>query len=70
MTQKNKNIKNIFKTLDVIKERLESYIKVDASLSDNTLEQSLFFLNLADATLESGFVKDSCDEVDNDFLVS
>lgn len=70
MTQKNKNIKNIFKTLDVIKERLESYIKVDASLSDNTLEQSLFFLNLADATLENGFVKDSCDEINNVFLVN
>ena len=66
MTHKNNNI--IKKIKDAIKDistKLESYEKVDATLSNETLVQTLFFLRLSNETLESGFVKDACNEIDN-----
>ena len=68
MTQKNKIINSINEKIEEIKERLQSYKNLDATLSVEVLNQTLFFLNVADVTLENGFVKDACDEIDNVFL--
>ena len=70
MTQKNKIINSINEKIEEIKERLQSYKNLDATLSVEVLNQTLFFLNVADATLENGFVKDACDEIDNVFLIN
>jgi len=67
MTQ-NKLIKNVEDKLESIKNRLESYKKVDATLSDDTLLQISFFLDLAEDSLEDGFVFDACDEIDMEIL--
>ena len=41
-----------------------AYKKVDATLSEKTIFDTWCHLNWANKTLESGFVKDACDEVD------
>ena len=65
MTQKNEEfIGLIGKRLNSICDRILSYQKVDATLSDQTLSETLMHLNIADEKLESGFVNDACDEVE------
>lgn len=64
MTQTNKIFKEVKDKLNEIKTRLESYEKVDATLSNTTLLQTLMYLENADDALEQGFVKDACDEID------
>ena len=65
MTQTDKNFLNDVKNkIEEIKTRLESYEKVDATLSNTTLLQTLMHLEHADDALERGFVKDACDEID------
>ena len=70
MTQKNELIKKIADRLKSISTRLESYKKVDATLSDETLIETDFFLGLAEEVLENGFVQDACDEIDEMLNVS
>jgi len=64
MTQPNKIFKEVKDKLNEINTRLESYEKVDATLSNTTLLQALMYLEHADNALEQGFVKDACDEID------
>ena len=64
MTQTNKIFKEVKDKLNEINTRLESYEKVDATLSNTTLLQTLMYLEHADDALERGFVKDACDEID------
>jgi Ni,Fe-hydrogenase III component G len=70
MTQKNKIINNINKKIEEIKERLQSYENVDAMLSIETLNKTLYFLEAADNALENGFVKDACNEIDYAFSIN
>ena len=69
MTQKDKKIAqykiNIFEKLDAIRERLNSYDAVGATLSEKTLVGVNTCLLAADKTLEYGFVNDACSEIDN-----
>lgn len=69
MTQ-NDLVKNVEDKLKSISTRLESYKKVDATLSDKTLMQTAFFLDLAEDSLESGFVDDACEEVENEIILN
>ena len=69
MTQ-NDLVKNVEDKLKSISTRLESYKKVDATLSDETLMQTEFFLELAEDSLESGFVDDACEEVENEIILN
>ena len=65
MTQTDKNFLNDVKNkIEEIKTRLESYEKVDATLSNMTLLRTLAHLEHADDALEQGFVKDACEEID------
>ena len=64
MTQTNKIFKEVKDKLNEINTRLESYEKVDATLTNTTLLQTLMYLEHADDALERGFVKDACDEID------
>jgi len=70
MTQKDNLILIIEKAIDSLKQRIESYKKVDASLSELTLFKTASYLNMADEVLEKGFVKDSLNEVNNALLVN
>lgn len=71
MTQKNEElIELISKKLNSICDRILSYQKVDATLSDKTLLETLVHLNLADGTLEEGFVKDACNEIDEVIMIN
>ena len=64
MTQPNKIFNEVKDKLNEINTRLESYEKVDATLSNTTLLQTLMYLEHADDALERGFVKDACNEID------
>jgi hypothetical protein len=65
MNQTDKNFLNDVKNkIEDIKTRLESYEKVDATLSNMTLLRTLAQLERADEVLEQGFVKDACEEID------
>lgn len=68
MTHQTDLFNKVEKKIDDIKIRLESYKKVDATLSKYTLLETLENLLKADETLENGFVKDSCDDVENKVL--
>lgn len=67
MTQNDKKIieykNNIIKTLEDITDNLSAYSKVDATLSENTLMKVNAYLMAANRSLESGFVKDACNEI-------
>ena len=69
MTRKDKRIVqykiDIFEKLDAIRERLNSYDAVGATLSEKTLVGVNTCLLAADKTLEYGFVNDACNEIDN-----
>jgi len=69
MAQKDKRIAqykiDIFEKLDAIKERLNSYDAIGATLSEKTLVGVNTCLLAADKTLEYGFVNDACNEIDN-----
>jgi len=71
MTQKDKQIlqykESIAYTLEKIVDRLNSYKILDATLSENTLMRTNAYLIAADRTLESGFVKDACKEIEDYF---
>ena len=60
----NRKIEKIEKSLKSIEEKIEAYKKVDATLSDKTLSVVGFIIDLADETLEKGFVFDSCEEIE------
>ena len=64
MTQKDKLLSLIEDKFNNIKERLESYKKVDATLSCDTLFRTAMYLEMADNALESGFVNDACEEIE------
>lgn len=70
MTQKDNLILIIEKSIDLLKQRIESYKKVDASLSELTLLKTISYLSMADEVLEKGFIKDSLNEVNNALLVN
>ena len=69
MTQKDKKIAqykiDILEKLDAIRDRLNSYNAVGATLSEKTLVGVNTCLLAADKTLEYGFVNDACNEIDN-----
>ena len=56
--------KKVADELETICNRMASYNKVDATLTEKTLIETLSYLRLADNALEKGFVKDACDEID------
>ena len=66
--EKNKRIidykNSIVQTLENITDQLNRYNTVGASLSEDTLMRVNAYLMAADRALESGFVKDACNEVD------
>lgn len=68
MTQKDKLLEIIEDKINSIKTKLESYKRVDATLSEQTLFETASYLEMADNKLEKGFVKDACDEIENYFL--
>ena len=63
-------IKSVEKKLKSLSIRLESYKKVDATLSEETLETILEYLETAEDILESGFVNDACEEIDKKVMVN
>jgi len=63
-------LKDIKKNIYEISNRLESYKKVDATLSEKNLLKTLKYLKKADETLEKGFVEDACKEIDDYFKVN
>jgi hypothetical protein len=69
MTQKEL-VKNVENKLKSISTRLESYKKVDATLSEETLETVLEYLETAEDILESGFVNDACEEIENNIILN
>jgi hypothetical protein len=66
--EKNKRIidykNSIVQNLESITDQLSRYQAVDATLSEDTLMRVNAYLMAADRALESGFVKDACNEVD------
>jgi hypothetical protein len=64
MTQRDKLVKEISDKLNSICDKLLAYKKVDATLSDETLLETAAYLDLAESKLETGFVNDACDEVE------
>ncbi len=68
MTQEDKLINIIENHIKSIKDKLESYKKVDATLSYNTLIETAAYLNVAEEKLESGFIKDACDEINRKII--
>ena len=53
--------------LETICTRMASYNKVDATLTEKTLIETLSYLRLADNALEKGFVNDACNEIEQQF---
>ena len=70
MTQKDNLLKMVENKINSIKTKLESYKKVDATLSEQTLFETAAYLEMADNKLEKGFVKDACDEIDKALLAN
>lgn len=70
MTQEDKLLNLIEDKINEIKERVESYKKVNATLSCDTLFRTASYLEMADSVLEKGFVKDACDEIDKSIAAS
>ena len=72
MTQKDKKVKaykdNIVTILESITDRLNSYNAVGAILSEQTLMKVNAYLMAADRCLESGFVKDACEEIEEQLI--
>ena len=64
MTQRDKLVKEISDKLNSICDKLLAYKKVDATLSDKTLLETAAYLDLAESKLETGFVNDACNEVE------
>lgn len=60
-----KNTDSILKNIYEIVKRLESYKKVDATLSESTILKVSAYLKMADEALEKGFVEDACKEIDD-----
>lgn len=54
--------------LDGINKRIESYEKVDATISNETLTEAIVYLRMADDVLEKGFVNDACKEIEDKML--
>lgn len=69
MTQKDKLLKIINEKLNTICDRLLSYQKVDATLSEKTLLEVAVHLDIADDKLEKGFVNDACEEVEQQMMM-
>ena len=71
MTQKNKKINqyknSIASHLENIVDNLNQYEVIGATLSEETLMKVNAYLMAADRSLESGFVKDACEEIDRMF---
>lgn len=71
MTQKNKRINqyknSIASHLENIVDNLNQYEVIGATLSEETLMKVNAYLMAADRSLESGFVKDACEEIDRMF---
>lgn len=59
--------RSIIKNLESITDRLNTYDTVGATLSEDTLMKVNAYLMAADRSLESGFVKDACQEIDDYF---
>lgn len=68
MTQKDKLLEIVEDKINSIKTKLESYKRVNATLSEQTLFETASYLEMADSKLEKGFIKDACDEIENYFL--
>ena len=69
-TQKDKTAQyktSIVKSLESITDKLNAYHTINATLSDETLMKVNAYLMAADRCLESGFIKDSCEEIDEYF---
>jgi hypothetical protein len=64
MTRKDNLLKEISNKLNSICDNLLAYNKVNATLSEKTLLETLVHLSIADEKLESGFVRDSCNEIE------
>ena len=71
MTQKDKRINqyknSIASHLENIVDNLNQYEVIGATLSEETLMKVNAYLMAADRSLESGFVKDACEEIDRMF---
>ena len=71
MTQKEIKIKqykdSIAYHLENIVDNLNQYEVIGATLSEETLMKVNAYLMAADRSLESGFVKDACEEIDRMF---
>ena len=74
MTQKDKRINqyknSIASHLENIVDNLNQYEVIGATLSEETLMKVNAYLMAADRSLESGFVKDACEEIDRMFKES
>ncbi len=74
MTQKDKRIvdykNSIIQNLESITDQLNRYNTVGATLSEDTLMRVNAYLRAADRALESGFVKDACNEVEEVLILN
>ena len=64
MAQEKFLFNKVEEKIEEIKKRIESYKKLDASITKYTLMETLNNLEHADNVLEKGFVNDSCKEID------
>lgn len=57
----------ILRDIDEILKNMQAYSKVDATLSETTLLKVSGHIRSAKNALEAGFVKDACDEIEEEF---
>ena len=70
MTQKDKLIRLAGDKLNSICDKLLSYKNVDATLSDKTLLEVIVNLEIAESKLETGFVNDACNEIEEQLTIN
>lgn len=61
---------SIIQNLESITDQLNRYNTVGATLSEGTLMRVNAYLRAADRALESGFVKDACNEVEEVLILN
>lgn len=70
MTQQDKLIRLAGDKLNSICDKLLSYKNVDATLSDKTLLEVIVNLEIAESKLETGFVNDACNEIEEQLTIN
>ena len=61
---------SIVQNLESITDQLSRYQAVDATLSDKTLLEVIVNLEIAESKLETGFVNDACNEIEEQLTIN